>query len=260
MNYSSIKIMTQLIRADFALLKQGLPDKLINLAIYLGISLFVPVYLLPSFGINAIFARFSLAGAIATAGLFEVFPGVTNLVSDFEGENITGYYLTLPIPSWFVFIRSMLSFSLNGLLLTLYSIPICFALVWQKFNPADINVGKLAAIILITALFYGAFAIWITSFVKNLLTIEHVWMRFVFPLWFLGGFQFTWLALKDFYAPLAYINLLNPMLYVLEGTRAAMLGQQGYISYALCITALGAWTVFCIWHGIIRLKKRLDFV
>ena len=253
-------IVTQLLRADFSLMKQGLPDKLINLAIYLGISLFVPVYLLPSFGINQAFASFSFAGAIATAGLFEVFPGVTNLVSDFEGDNITGYYLTLPIPSWLIFVRSIICWTLNGILLSIYSLPISRIIVWNKIDLSQFHVGKFILIMIITNIFYGAFAIWITSFVKNLLTIEHVWMRFVFPLWFLGGFQFTWYALKNLNAPIAYLDLLNPMIYIMEGTRAAMLGQSGYLPFWACIAFISLCSILCAWHGIIRLKRRLDFV
>ena len=253
-------ILLQLLRADFVIMKDGLFDKLVNLAIYLFISLFVPVFLLPAFGISAEFASFSFAGAIATAGMFEVFPSVTNLVSDFEGDNITSYYLTLPIPSWLIFVRSIICFSLSGIMLSVYSLPVAYAVVFQKIDLSQLHVGKFLLIMIITNIFYGAFAIWVTSHVKNLLTIEHVWMRFVFPLWFLGGFQFTWVMLKQLSVWLAYIDLLNPMIYIMEGNRAAMLGQQNYISFWICISFIVACTALCSYNGIKRLKKRLDFV
>ena len=85
-------------------------------------------------------------------------------------------------------------------------------------------------------------------------------MRFVYPLWFLGGFQYSWQVLYDFSPLFAYVSLLNPVLYVMEGTRAAILGQEGSLNFWLCILMLIFFTLLCGWHALKQLKRQLDYI
>ena len=57
-----------------------------------------------------------------------------------------------------------------------------------------------------------------------------------------------------------YIALLNPLLYPMEGIRAAFFGQGGFISFWFCISMLSFFTILFGFIGIKRLKKRLDFI
>ena len=90
--------------------------------------------------------------------------------------------------------------------------------------------------------------------------LENAFMRIVYPLWFLGGFQFSWKVLHDCSPTLATLNLLNPYVYSMESMRAAALGQHDYLPFWYCIGALVLFTIMFASWGIIRLKKRLDFI
>ncbi len=104
------------------------------------------------------------------------------------------------------------------------------------------------------------FALMVGSFVKNMSTIGSVWMRFIYPIWFLGGFQFSWTVLFKTSPKLAYLNLINPMTYIMEAIRGAILGQEGYLPFWPCTSMVILFAFACAWYGIVRLKKRLDFV
>ena len=109
-------------------------------------------------------------------------------------------------------------------------------------------------------MFYACFVIWVSSIVANMAHMGSVWARYIFPMWFMGGFQFSWIALHKALPNVAYINLLNPMMYITEAGRVSMLGQANYINFWLCLLAISAFSVLCFALGIRNLKRRLDFV
>jgi ABC-type polysaccharide/polyol phosphate export permease len=85
-------------------------------------------------------------------------------------------------------------------------------------------------------------------------------MRFVFPLWYLGAFQFSWAILYRIFPLGGILNLINPMVYVQESMRSALLGAEGYLPFWVSAGMLFFFIILFLWWGIVRLKKRLDFV
>jgi ABC-2 type transport system permease protein len=249
-----------LLQSDFKIFKQTIVDKFIDLFIWILTMIWVTSYLLTAFGLDVSYSNFRIASLAASAGLFEVFPSAVNLVADFEGDNITSFYLTLPVPSWLIFVRNIIFYALNTIALGLLVIPISKLALWYRFDLSHFNFGKYVIIFLLTNIFYAAFTLWIASRVTNMQKIGSVWMRFVYPIWFLGGFDYSLKVLRDFSPALAYLSYLNPMIYVMEGTRNAVLGGEGNLNFWLCIAMLIIFSIVCSWHAIMRLKKRLDFI
>jgi len=258
--FSYTPLIGQLLRTDLEIFKTTIWDKLIDLFIWVVTMVLVTTYLMPSFGLSANYAGFLIASLVASAGLFELYTSVTNLVSDFDGTNITSYYVTLPLPSYAVFIEKMIYYTINTIAIGLPVLPISKLLAWNDFSLSEIQVGKYLLIFLLTNIFYAAATLWVTCRVDGLEQIGSVWMRFVYPLWFLGGFQYSWQVLYDFNPALAYISLINPVLYVMEGTRAATLGQEGSLNFWLCVGMLVLFTGLCGWHALRQLKKQLDYI
>ncbi|MFI5333017.1 MAG: ABC transporter permease [Candidatus Babeliales bacterium] len=257
---SNFLVFKELLWTDLHILKGTVLDQTINLMIWISTMTLVNSYLMPSFGLSAGYSVFILAGLCASAGLFGVFPNVVAMISDFEGDQIINYYLTLPIPSWMIFLRLIFYYSLNFGMLSILVLPIGQLLIWNQFNILNVALGKFFLIFVLSNLFYGAFTLWVASRVKNMTKIGNVWMRFVYPVWFLGGFQFSWAVLASKWPYLAWLSFINPMTYIMEGMRAAVLGQQDFLNFWLCIGMLSIFIVLCSWRGIVLLKKRLDFV
>lgn len=193
-------------------------------------------------------------------GFLGVFPSVVTMITDFEGDQIISYYLTLPITSWMIFLRLIFYYALNFSIMSLLVLPVGKLLIWNQFDMVTIIWGKFLIIFILTHLFYGAFTLWIASRVKNMTKISNVWMRFVYPIWFLGCFNFSWTVLADKWPTLAWLSLINPMTYIMEAMRASILGQEGYLNFWMCVSIVIFFIIICGWRGILLLKKRLDFV
>lgn len=109
-------------------------------------------------------------------------------------------------------------------------------------------------------IFYACFVLWSASIIANMSKFGSIWARYIFPMWFMGGFQFSWISLHKVAPIISYINLLNPMIYITEMVRISILGQEGYINFWFCLIAITFFSVLCLAISIRNLKQRLDFV
>lgn len=253
-------VFWQLLKIELMLIRQSFVDKLINATIWSSTVIIITAYILPLFGLQKSFGTMQALGVIVSIVGFELYPSITKFFADLEGDRHVSYLLTLPMPNWLLFINMATVFVFNGLLLGSITFVIAKLLLWHMFDLSTIN--PLAALItfLMSNIFFSIFGLFMVSLVKGLTSIENVFMRVMYPLWFLGGFQFTWYALHRLCPTVAYLNLLNPYIYAQEGFRAAMLGQAGYLPIGYCVMALGVMSLVCGLVSMVRLKKKLDFV
>jgi hypothetical protein len=235
-------------------------DKLINIQSWALCTLVVFGYVMQATGLATAFGIFQLGGTIATAGLFESYGNIATLIMDFAGEQSIGYYLTLPLTPSVVLLSSATAYACIGTILSFSMIILGKILFYAHFNLWTIAWGKLLLITILANLFYGLFAHAIAAQVGVIAKIGNVWSRFIFPLWFLGGYQFSWAMMYKTSVPLAYVILLNPLTYIMEGTRATLEGPQNYLSWWLCMAVLTVFTIITWFVAFNRMKKRLDFV
>jgi len=253
-------VAKELFITDYKVFKQLVVAKIIDSNIGLICELFLAAYIMPNFGIAAGFGMIAFGGLLGTTGVFEGYNSIINLVSDLTGDKITYYYATLPLPTWLMLTRFIFSHACLYMILTLTFLPMGKLLLWNEFDLGAINIIKLMVILCCANLFYGAFALFSTSFIKNMNAIGSVWARFIFPLWFLGGFMFSWQSLYKTSPVFAYINLGNPIIYISEGYRSALIGSEGYLNFWLCIGMILLFTIAAGWIGIRRIKKQCDFI
>jgi|GEM_PF-6226461 len=104
-----ISTLYALLYTDLCIFKKVIFDKTIDLAIWVSTTMFVMSYLLPLFGVSAEFGALNLVGLAASAGLFELFPAVSVMISDFEHDRMIDYYFTTPVPSSFIFFKTIIA-------------------------------------------------------------------------------------------------------------------------------------------------------
>lgn len=259
-NNSYFNIFKNMLYSDLKLFKQSLVDKIIDITIYVAVCAGITIYILPAFGLPVTYNLIMISGIIASIGIMELFPNAITLASDLTGEQTISYFLTLPIPSWLVVLKIMFYYGITSLTVGLVSIPVGKLLMGSQFNLASVDWLSFSILFILGNFFFGVFAVLLATTFKNMGAVDHVWIRVVFPLWFFGGFQFTWYPLHKLYPWLAYADLLNPFIYVTEGIRASMLGQEGYLPIWLCILMTLIFTITFGYAAIYRLKKQLDFV
>ncbi|MCB9493258.1 MAG: ABC transporter permease [Epsilonproteobacteria bacterium] len=255
-----LSVFWHLLSTDLKILRFQIADKLIDMLIWVICGVIKSGFILPAFGVSKEFGAFVLVGSCATAGLFEVWPAVIGMVSDFTGEKVISYYFTLPMRSWFVLLRAVVAYATNAALIGIFVLPVGKLILGTAFNFANFSFMRFLLIYVLTSIFYGALTIWLASFMKDISKAGSVWMRFLYPLWILGAFEFSWEMMYNFSPVAGYLSLLNPFIYVMEGIRGAVLDWQGSIPFPFCVLALLTFSTLCAAHGIVRLKKRLDFV
>lgn len=253
-------VFAGLVSADLAVFKQTFFNQFINIAIWVVLTIVVMGYIMPFFGLPHDFGVFQFAGALAAAGLFEIYASSIELISDFQGDRTIDYRLTLPIPSQLVLLSKAVYFFIVYFVLSLFVFPMGKLSLWNQLDLYKISYIKLLCIMIVQNIFYACLVLWIGSKITDMGKLSNVWRRFIFPMWFLGGFQFSWYALYTITPVFAYINLLNPMIYITEALRVAVLGQPGYLPFWTCLAAVLFFSVLSLVIALRNLKKRLDFV
>jgi len=253
-------IFLKLVRTRFFIARQELLGKLINVSIWAFCSLVIMGYVMQAFGLVSDYGSFQLATVIGTVGLFEVYGNALRSIIDFEGDRHIDYYLTLPVHPAVILLSMIASYFLIGMVVSLAMLPLGKLILFNTFSLADVSWLKFVVILVLANIFYGAFTVAVTSHVGALSKMENIWSRFIFPLWFMGGFQFSWESIYQLSQPLAYVLLCNPIMFIMEGTRAALLGQAGCLPWGLCCIALCGFSLVSWVYAYHKTQRLLDFV
>lgn len=254
------KIFINLFLADLAIFRKTFVDKIINSSIWTSSVVAISAYIMPYLGTGQEYGPLIAAGTIVSVGGFECFPQMAQFISDLHGDKVIDYHLSLPIPNWLLFVRMGFYYALNSLLLGVNSSIVCSIVLWNQLDFANISIVKYFTALIFINLFFGFFTLFMISVTKDILKLDNAFMRFAYPLWFLGGFQFSWCVLYKFSPVLATINLINPYIYATEALRGVVLGQENFIPFWYCIAGLATLTVIAGTVGICKIKKRLDYV
>lgn len=255
-----VDIFLQLMRTQCLAVLPQLHNMVINLYIWVFCTLVIMGYFMQSFGLAADYGCFQLAGIMGTVGLFEIFGNVTKNIMDFEGDRTISYYLTLPTKPWVVFGSFVSFYTLIGVFFSIVVFPFGKLILYNSFDLTQVSWIRTAVIVLLSNIFFGVFTLLVTTLVGSMARVRNVWSRFIFPLWILGGFQFSWQVAHDIAPLLSYAMLLNPIVFIMEGCRAALLGQAGSLPWGLCCVGLMAYIVIFWFLMLHKMKKMLDFV
>lgn len=260
MDYKQIQTITSILMRDACVFKKHIISRFIDACIWSGATIYVSQYILPQFGISPAFGKFIMIGNIAAWGMFEVGTNVSILMSDIQGVNSLGYYLSLPVPTSWIFIRIGLIDAYKSFVSTLPLIPVGKLVLWNFISLSDISYGPLLLSYVLAHLFFGFLGLFLASIMPNLEYLTTIKLRIIFPMWFLGCYQFSWHMLYNANPTLAYINLLNPITYIMEGMRSTIIHDQPLISYPIC-TLMTIFFIFAFaYAGVYNFKKRLDCV
>ncbi len=253
-------ILTELVKLKLVNAYQLLLDKLINIYIWAGCTIFVSGYLMQSFGLSQGFGAFLLGGVLASVGIFELYGNAISFVADLEGDCTLRYYLTLPTHSITVLCSHVIYYTLVSSIVTASCIPFIKMILMDKFDLSLISWPKITFFLILVNLVCAAGTLLVASLVPSMDKFDTLWTRIVFPLWMLGGFQFSWGTVYTFNPILAYFFLLNPFIYMSEGMRNALLGNNETIPFWICSAVLGITLTLFSYSSYTLLKKRLDFV
>lgn len=258
MNYSCLQTFVSILHRDARVFQRHIYNRFLDACIWTSIILYVSQYIFIKFGMKSDFGIITMVGNIAAWGMLEVGTNVSLLISDLVGLQSTSYYLTLPIPQNWIFIRIGLMDAYKSFITTLPMIPLGKLVLWPYVSLTDIVYGKFILIYLLAHLFFGFFGLFLSSITPDLSYITTIKLRIIFPLWFLGGYQFSWQTLYQTNKWLAYLNLANPVIYIMEGLKSTINISCQLIPFWICICMTVMFTLLFTILGIHFFKKRLD--
>lgn len=255
---SRIKTFITILSRDARVFQRHILSRFIDACIWSGIVLYVSQYIMPQFGVDPSFGVFMMMSNVAAWGMFEVATNISILLSDILGNQSTMYYLSLPIPQSWIFIRLALMDAYKSFISTLPMLPMGKLILGNNLAFSDIAYGKLAVMYILSHLFFGFFGLFLASITPSLNYTTTIKLRIIFPMWFMGGYQFSWCMLYQTNPWIAYISLANPTLYIIEGMRGTVMHSPGLIPYHICLLATIGFTVLFGLLGVQSFKKRLD--
>lgn len=256
----TLGVFLSLLRRDLLIFRREVFNKFIDTFFLLATNIVIFAYFMPKMGVGKDYGSFLLIGAIASYGFFDVVGRVTNMIGDISGDRQISYTLILPLSSNAVFCYIATYWALNSALLTLMLFPIGKLILLDKFDLSLISWPRLFLIYITIHLFFGFFSLWLVAVIKQLAAISRIWLRVINPIFMFGGYFYTWNSVYQVSPVIGYISLINPMVYVMEGMRAAALGQQGFLPFWASFSALWFFIIVCGLDAIRKLKKRLDCV
>jgi len=257
---SYLKVFWELLKTDFYVYRQSMVDWVINTIIWASCTIISFAYIFPIAGMTKDFAVFVAVGTVISCIYWDIWSTSYTFIADLEGERTIDYSLTLPLPNYLVLTKYIVSYAIKGGLPALITLPLAKLFLWNSMSFHNFSILKFTIIFLLSAIFMGSFSLFITSRISRMTQIENIGLRFLFPIWFFGGSNYSWKMIEGVAPTMAKINLINPLIYPMEGIRVAVLGQPGYINFFVCVLMTIFFTILFGFMGINKLKNRLDFV
>lgn len=255
-----IKTFLQLLNRDMTIFRREYPTKLVDTAFLLFTNVVVFAYFLPQFGMAKSYGPFILVGSISIFGLFDVIGKVAVRLADIEGVQAISYILNLPIKPSAVFGYIGLSWAIEPFIISLPLFLLGKLLLWDQFSLAAIHYEKALIMLAAGCLFYGYFSLWLTGMMKGTSSLSQLFIRIINPIFMFGCYWYTWKTAYALNPIVGYLSLLNPLTFISEGMRSAVLGPEGYLPFWACFGAIWIFTAVCALDAIRRLRKRLDCV
>ena len=258
---SSLRIFGWLLWRDIRNIKHDIWNNILDALIVPSTIIIVNGYVLPYLGLPVSYGSFMVASSvIMMLYMATSWQGGNQLAMDLDGERTISYDLTLPLPSWMVFCKIAIVNACNAAVRNALTLSMGKLLLWNRFDLSHMNVYKVVLFYILVSLFLGFFALVPVCFVKGMAGFVRYQWRIGSQLIFYSGFQFPWLTMLQAVPVLAYVSLLNPLVYCFEGMHAAVLGQEGYLNFWLCS---GVLLLSMICFGFIitkKLKAKLDCI
>ncbi len=252
-------VLIQLLQRDWYIFQKSYFHRVKMCLYWILPSTFTTKMFMPAMGLEN-FGAFILISSIMSYGFFITMQNAITLIEDVTGDQAILYELTLPIPQWMIFMKFAISNMMQACLISLTLLPFGL-LVLMESNPyPNFSWFKFIIIFTCASIFYGTFSLIFATALKNMQQIDNVWLRIVFPMWYLGCWQFSWQTVYSISPALAYLNLCNPMTLIIEAGRSAAMGSAGSLPFIPCCVMIIIYAFIAGYAGIYWMKKRLDCI
>lgn len=201
------------------------------------------------------FATILVPGLVAVAVIFQGIVAVAlPLSTEFGGTKEIEDRIMAPVPVATVAVEKILFGAIQSVFAGFLVLPMVAAIPATPVALEVTSLPLLVAVVLLSALLSGSLGLALGTYVSPR-QIGLMFSVVVLPLTFLGAVYYPWAAL-DAVPWLQWLVLLNPLVYVSEGLRAAITPSIETMSVAVVLAALVVSTALLAAAGIHGFLRR----
>ena len=257
-----------LLLRDLTVLRKNLKEFIPRTIMQPFLLVFVFTYVFPKIGQgvggggrgSAAFSTLLVAGVVALSIVFQGIQSVAlPLVQEFGYTREIEDRVLAPLPVSWVAVEKIVAGAIQGLVAALVVFPVA-ALVPATPVHLHVNWPVLLTLTPLACLTSGALGLTFgTRFDPR--TVPMLFGIVVLPLTFLGAIYYPWAALGPVkaigFSWLKVLVLLNPLVYMSEGFRAALTTGVPHMSLAAIYSVLAGFAVVLTWLGIKGFRERV---
>ena len=231
-------VFVALLRRDLRVARKELPFFLLRTTMQPLLFLIVFGYLLPKMGfVRAGYQTTLLPGILAVSLATSAVQSVAlPMVQDFGWTREIEDRLLAPIPTWVVAAEKIVAGVMQGMIAALFVFPLARLIMGPIANLSFGHLGDVLVITLLGATAFSAFGMWLGTAIEP----QQVGLMFsviISPMLFLGCAYYPWRGL-DAVPLIKYLVLVNPLVYVAEGMRAALTPEVPHMPLPVSMFAL----------------------
>jgi len=257
---AQMRVFASLLYWDWSMLRRLLASRCINTCVWVIVNTVIAGYVLPVLGVTQQFGAFIVAGLCGSMGFFELYGRVIELVRDMTHDKPLLYFATLPISLPLFVMRLIIGNAMSSTMTTLCVFPCGKLVLGSGLDLSGVNWFLLVPFLLLVNILYGAAAVVMGGYIKDLVYVSNVWIRIAYPMWFMGCYQFSFQILNEALPFIAFLNRFNPIVYIFEGVRALIMGQQGFLPIEQCFFVTFVFCIVFIVWSVRLIRRRLDLI
>lgn len=259
-----LRVFAGLFLRDFRVLTREIGPFVLRVAMQPLLFLYVFTNVLPRMGGGnpmmssggQNFGQVLLPGLMAVGILFTGIAAVAlQLSTEFGITREIDDRVMCPIPLWAVALEKICFSAMQSILAALLVIPMAYYVPATPVHADLRNWPLLALVMILSSLLAGAMGLAIGSFVPPK-QIGLVFSIVLVPITFLGCVYYPWAGLAQIKA-LQYGVLINPIVYISEGLRAAITPGVPHMHTAVVLLALTAFTALLGRLGLTGFIRRV---
>ena len=245
-----------LLRRDVRVAQRELPFFLLRVTLQPTLMVFIFGYLLPRMGfVQGGYGGALLPGVLAMSITFAAIMGVAlPMVADFGVGGEIEDRLLAPIPMQMVAAEKVVNGVVQGLIAALFLLPVARLSMGPIQALTIANFGLVIFLVLLGGATFSAFGLWMGTAMSP----QQIGVLFgiiLTPLIFFGCTYYPWQGLNVL-PVMKYLVLLNPLVYVSEGLRAALTPTLPHMPLWLVIGGLSLMTGTFWVLGMRTFRKR----
>jgi len=231
-------VFAALLRRDMRVARRELPFFLLRTTMQPLMFVIVFGYLLPKMGfMGRGYTTALLPGVLAISLTFSSIQSVAlPMVQDFGWTKEIEDRLLAPVPIWLIAAEKIVAGVLQGVVSALFVLPVARLIMGPIPN---LTFGHVGDVLLITVLGAAAFSS-LGLFLGTAIQPQQIGLLFgviLAPMIFFGCAYYPWQGLSA--VPIMkYAVLINPLVYVAEGMRAALTPGAPHMSLGVVVVAL----------------------